>query len=173
MKRIIYGLYHPITKVPVYVGKTSKGLERVWNHINEKSHSKKVNDWILELKENRLVPIVVVLDQSESDEVLSKKEIFWINSLINDGYPLLNQLLVNPIYFSIKSSYIDDDYLNEIRFFVKSKRRQLKLTQDDISKKAGVGLRFIRELEQGNKTNFNTDTLHKILKILGAKLTVS
>ena len=33
--------------------------------------------------------------------------------------------------------------------FIKQKRKQLKLTQPDLAEKAGVGLRFVRELEQG------------------------
>ena len=57
--------------------------------------------------------------------------------------------------------------------YIKIKRKQLKLTQKDLAIKAGVGLRFIRELEQGNKTNFNTDGVLKILRLFGGKLTVS
>jgi len=36
--------------------------------------------------------------------------------------------------------------------FVKCMQKQHGLTQADASKKAGVGLRFVRELEQGKKT---------------------
>ena len=38
------------------------------------------------------------------------------------------------------------------RFFVKQKLKQLKLTQPELAERAGVGLRFIRELEQGKQT---------------------
>ena len=33
--------------------------------------------------------------------------------------------------------------------FVKKRRKKLRLTQQGLAEKAGVGLRFIRELEQG------------------------
>lgn len=33
--------------------------------------------------------------------------------------------------------------------FVKDKRKSLKLTQVDLAEKSGIGLRFVRELEQG------------------------
>lgn len=36
--------------------------------------------------------------------------------------------------------------------FVKEKRKAVKLTQPELAGKAGVGLRFIRELEQGKQT---------------------
>ena len=39
--------------------------------------------------------------------------------------------------------------LNE---FVKEKRRSVSLTQLELAEKAGVGLRFLRELEQGKET---------------------
>ena len=36
--------------------------------------------------------------------------------------------------------------------YVKEKRKQYHLTQEDLSDKAGVGLRFVRDLEQGKET---------------------
>ena len=36
--------------------------------------------------------------------------------------------------------------------FVKERRKQLNLTQIDLAEKSGVGLRFVRELEQGKQT---------------------
>ena len=36
--------------------------------------------------------------------------------------------------------------------FVKQRRKTLGLTQQDLAEKAGVGLRFVRELEQGKNT---------------------
>lgn len=174
MERIIYGLYNPVTSTPVYVGKSINGIERPWSHIMEKSHSDKVNQWVNELHEAGLQPVIVVLDRADDDVVLDKKETFWINSFINDGYPLLNQKLINPVYFSLKHSYDEDnDYLASIRLFVKTKRKDAKLTQEELALKAGVGLRVIREIEQGVKTNFNTDTLQQVLSMFGAKLSFS
>jgi transcriptional regulator with XRE-family HTH domain len=40
---------------------------------------------------------------------------------------------------------------SKLSLFVKEKRKQLKLTQSELAERAGVGLRFIRELEQGNR----------------------
>lgn len=41
--------------------------------------------------------------------------------------------------------------MNTLSKFVKTKRKDLGLTQEDLSFKAGVGLRFVRDLEQGKK----------------------
>lgn len=55
--------------------------------------------------------------------------------------------------------------------FLKEKRRQLNLTQFDLAEKAGVGLRFVREMEQG-KTTLRMDKVNQVLKLFGAELGV-
>ena len=59
--------------------------------------------------------------------------------------------------------------MQKIIQFVRNKRKELKLTQEDLAKRAGVGLRFIRDLEQG-KESLKTDTLNKVLKLFGKTL---
>lgn len=59
--------------------------------------------------------------------------------------------------------------MDKIRNFVKEKRKKLKLTQEDLALRAGVGLRFIRDLEQG-KEALRTDTLNKVLRLFGKTL---
>ena len=39
-----------------------------------------------------------------------------------------------------------------LNHFVKKKRKSLKLTQKQMAEKAGVGIRFVRELERGKET---------------------
>ncbi|GHT18125.1 transcriptional regulator [Bacteroidia bacterium] len=53
--------------------------------------------------------------------------------------------------------------------FVKEKRKEYKLTQVDLSKKSGVGLRFVRELEQGKPT-LRMDKANQVLALFGAEL---
>ncbi len=55
--------------------------------------------------------------------------------------------------------------------FIKEKRKQLKLTQPDLAEKAGVGLRFLRELEQGKQT-VRLDKVNQVLALFGSKLGV-
>jgi y4mF family transcriptional regulator len=56
--------------------------------------------------------------------------------------------------------------LNE---FVKEKRRMANLTQPELAEKAGVGLRFVRELEQGKET-LRMDKVNQVLKLFGHEL---
>ena len=53
--------------------------------------------------------------------------------------------------------------------FLKEKRRQARITQPELAEKAGVGLRFIRELEQG-KTSSRMDKVNQVLKLFGHEL---
>lgn len=50
--------------------------------------------------------------------------------------------------------------------FVKERRKQAKLTQQQLALKAGVGLRFIRDLEQG-KATLRLDKVNQILALFG------
>ena len=56
--------------------------------------------------------------------------------------------------------------------FVKKRRKQAKLTQVELAKKAGVGLRFMRELEQG-KNSLRCDTVNQVLVLFGSQLVPS
>lgn len=50
--------------------------------------------------------------------------------------------------------------------FVKQQRKEAGLTQVELAARAGVGLRFVRELEQG-KPALRTDTVNKVLYLFG------
>ncbi len=56
-----------------------------------------------------------------------------------------------------------------INIQIKNLRKKLGLTQIDFAKRAGVGLRFFRELEKG-KTTVRLDKLNQVLDFLGVHL---
>ena len=53
--------------------------------------------------------------------------------------------------------------------FVKERRKRLQLTQPELAEKAGVGLRFVRELETGKET-LRIDKVNQVLKLFGHHL---
>lgn len=61
--------------------------------------------------------------------------------------------------------------MNSISKFVKHRRKSLKITQEELAFKAGVGLRFVRELEQG-KTTLKLDKVNQVLDLFGCELGV-
>lgn len=53
--------------------------------------------------------------------------------------------------------------------FVKQLRRTSGLTQPELAEKAGVGLRFIRELEQEKET-LRLDKVNQVLNLFGYEM---
>lgn len=62
---------------------------------------------------------------------------------------------------------MDNSYLSN---FVKDNRSRLGITQEELAQKAGVGLRFIRDLEQGKNT-LRIDKVNQVLSLFGYSLT--
>ena len=56
--------------------------------------------------------------------------------------------------------------------YLKQQRKQTNLTQEELAAKAGVGLRLVREIEQG-KTTMRMDKVNQILALFGAELIVN
>lgn len=53
-----------------------------------------------------------------------------------------------------------------IAAFIKERRKIFNLTQIDLAEKSGVGLRFVRELEQGKPT-LRLDKVNQVLALFG------
>lgn len=56
--------------------------------------------------------------------------------------------------------------------FLKEQRKHNNLTQEELAAKSGVGLRLVREIEQG-KVTMRMDKVNQILALFGAELTVN
>ena len=55
--------------------------------------------------------------------------------------------------------------------FLKQHRKENNLTQEELAAKSGVGLRLIREIEQG-KSTMGINKVNQILALFGAELDV-
>ena len=58
--------------------------------------------------------------------------------------------------------------MNSIAEFIKQKRKEMGLTQEEFAIRSGLGLRFVRELEQGKKT-VRMDKVNQALAMFGMK----
>lgn len=59
--------------------------------------------------------------------------------------------------------------MTQLAQYIKAKRKEYGLTQVDLSQKSGVGLRFVREMEQGKET-LRLDKVNQVLRLFGAEL---
>lgn len=53
--------------------------------------------------------------------------------------------------------------------FVKQRRKEVNLTQEEFAERAGVALTVVRKIEQG-KTNMNLDKVNLVLGMFGHEL---
>ena len=58
------------------------------------------------------------------------------------------------------------DKNNPISVLVKERRKKLGLTQEELARRSGVGLRFLRELEQGKET-LQINKVNQVLNFFG------
>ena len=59
--------------------------------------------------------------------------------------------------------------MNHLSEFVKERRKEVNLTQEEFAERAGVALTVIRKIEQG-KTNLNLEKVNQVLKMFGHQL---
>lgn len=62
--------------------------------------------------------------------------------------------------------------MNNLSAFIRFQRKKLGITQEELAAKAGVGIRFIRELEQGKPT-LQLDKVEQVLSLFGFQLSPS
>lgn len=59
--------------------------------------------------------------------------------------------------------------MNSLAKFVKERRKEVNLTQEEFAERVGVALTVIRKIEQG-KTNMNLDKVNLVLSMFGHEL---
>ncbi len=59
--------------------------------------------------------------------------------------------------------------MKSIAEFVKNRRKEVNLTQEEFAQRAGVALTVVRKIEQG-KTNLNMDKVNLVLSMFGHEL---
>ncbi len=60
--------------------------------------------------------------------------------------------------------------MRRIAEFVKERRKETGLTQEEFAERVGVALTVVRKIEQG-KTNLNMDKVNLVLSMFGHELT--
>lgn len=59
--------------------------------------------------------------------------------------------------------------MNKIAEFIKTNRKEAGLTQEEFAIRSGLGLRFVRELEQGKET-VRMDKVNEALAMFGMEV---
>lgn len=180
---LIYGLRCPKTDEYRYIGKSSSGLKRAKAHLTF-SHNESVNHWVMELREQGLCPLIDVLEECCEDNLLVKEK-FWIQFYESKGCRLMNSIIykgsaieklqqdiseeqekLNEMLQDLKSEVAE---LSEIHTFIRNRRKNLKITQEDLAELVQVSTKTIFQIEKG-EGNPSYSTIMKILDVLGFTL---
>jgi DNA-binding transcriptional regulator YiaG len=110
-----------------------------------------------------------VISWKQTDEVIreyldqkSSMTEKYILSEILESFEVIGVELNEFIYSDLKRNETVEGFI-DIPTFVKAMRKDLGMTQEQFAKEVGVGLRFIRELEQGKKDTLRNDKVNIVL----------
>ena len=167
-KHLIYALVNMKDKKYFYVGQSRTYLNRPYSHL-ERSSVPAVRSVIDSIGAQNVD--IFVLEELDGPDGLYLSEMTWIGDLLGKGHPLVNVS---------GSQYADPENVPKRRVhkdkartlvgaFVCSKRRGLGYTQEEFSKRVGVGLRFLKDLELGKET-CRMDKVNQVLGFLGYSL---
>lgn len=73
------------------------------------------------------------------------------------------------LYLKAYNLNIRQESMKRLSEFVKDRRKEVNLTQEEFAERAGVALTVIRKIEQG-KGNLNMDKVNLVLKMFGHEL---
>ena len=68
------------------------------------------------------------------------------------------------INYSFDLNYISSHRMKSLVQFLKEKRKENNLTQEEFAERAGVALTVVRKIEQG-KENLNLEKVNRVLKM--------
>ena len=163
----------PFTEDVHYIGKSTQGLLRPMQHISN-SHSQKIREWVEDISIMGYAPIIGILESNIDSSQLNDKEKYWIAKYIKNGAILLNENCIKyPMITSVLNYKKDlkNSVINDVSNASRLVRKKHKLNQDEMAKKSGVGLRWLRKME-GRNNSVNLKLLEGYLAFLGVKLVI-
>lgn len=163
---LIYALYDPRNDMPVYVGKTTIGVNRPIKHLHY-SHSSVVREWVSELNKIGCSPIIKIIEKDIELNQLSDREKYWIKEYYDINPELLNQQLMSGIKDDIQYKIdkeelvLVENYLNNIPMLLKSLKYLTNKNQVEIADTLNISYGTIKRIENGK--NISVDVLINLI----------
>lgn len=86
----IYALTDPRTDAVAYVGITDNAYERFRKHMHDRSANGRKHAWIQQLKEEKVMPAMKILETVANREMAIEREEYWIHHYLEQGVQLIN-----------------------------------------------------------------------------------
>jgi y4mF family transcriptional regulator len=161
MKFYVYLHVNPVTKAPFYIGNgcgrrafDKTGRNAAWSAVNDS------------LEATGLTYEVQILHICSDEQEALDLERIEIVLRLKAGQSMVN--------IDHKNSEVELEIqpeLEDIPTYVRIKRRALGYNQQVFAQRVGVGLRFLRDLEQGKNT-LRLDKVNEVLRYLGGTIKV-
>lgn len=87
---VVYALCDPRDGAARYIGITNNMLARYNEHLRLNGSNERKHEWLTELLDAHLLPIMHTLEVVEVYEEARDREVAWIQAYINAGAELLN-----------------------------------------------------------------------------------
>src|SRR5436190_19788987 len=100
MLYFVYELVDPRTNQPFYVGITKDPNYRMWQHLTAKDNNKRKKAKIVDIQSEGLSPRMRIIETTENERTVLKKETYWIHKYIEQGIVLTNILQSKPSMLS-------------------------------------------------------------------------
>ncbi len=126
----VYALVDPRDDVTRYVGITVDPPTRLRDHIGGVSANDAKDRWVAELKRLGLKPVMRILEEDVSSELVAERERYWMWTFLDAGHPLTNIHIHPHQSFEIRrTGWVS----------IKEAARQLKISPNKIANLANRG----------------------------------
>jgi y4mF family transcriptional regulator len=166
VQQIMYYVYShtdPLNKETFYIG---KGTGNRAYRCDERGST--WTERVAAIHKSGLTFEVRVLHICSDEEEAFDLERIEIGLRLRSGQKLVNE--VHKKYRCEDQLEMDPQTIGD---FVRLRRRAAGLSQQDFANKSGVGIRFLRELEQQKKITLRMDKVNEVLAMFGAELGIA
>lgn len=188
MKTFIYILIDPRDNQVRYIGKTKNITRRFNQHISEASKIRTYkNNWLLQLKLNKLRPEIVVIDECEDNSWVMLEQ-WYIELFKSWGYKLTNltkggegvygykptEETLQKMSYANKGKVISLETRQKISAAVKGRKYsdEIKLKASQIAKKRGISFETRAKMIESRKRNGNYGKSEETKALISQKMKI-
>jgi DNA-binding transcriptional regulator YiaG len=158
----IYALIDPRYNTTRYVGMSRNAQRRLFQHLLGDQGNEQKNNWLLELLEEGVYPILRILETIDAEEadayaIACEREQYWISECLRLDMPLLNISVrgrkKNLRFRRPHINWIEKEHseVEESALSLRELREWAVLTQEELAQLMGVSITTVSHWETGNK----------------------
>jgi len=149
--RAIYALLDPRDDTVRYVGCAIDVEKRYQEHLRDRGNTPKCR-WLAELKHYDLYPRLEILEIVNGFYGAFGREDYWINEMLAAGAPLTNSIPIQGVFMKQKATISTPYSWRGTK--LRTMRKKLKVTKDEVADLAGVTTSAYTRAEGGHPIHY-------------------